>query len=186
MKYGIVDGKLKSNVQDIGSCTGTQSGIYKCGGTNKYIKWSLDLGNEDFVINSNFEVEKVAGTALTFVLWSGNDKFHIGLDGRPGNKLFYEGGSWGGATHVGNTNLKTNTLQNIDIRRTENALKIVFNGKEWDTLPIHASIDAVGWRPWRNTIGIKTLVKIIPTGNINRLEGFYYYILNTEHRIYYF
>ena len=176
MQYGIVEGELKSDVQVIGSCTGMKSGIYECGGKHNYIKWSLNLGNEDFLINSNFKVEKVAATALTFVLWSGNDMFHIGLDGRPGNKLFYEGGSWGGATHVGNTNLETNTVQNIAIRRTGNALKIVLNGKEWDTLPIPASVDAVGWRPWRNTISIKTLVKIVLTGNINRFEAFLLYI----------
>ena len=172
LKYGIVDGKLKSGVRVIGSCTGTQSGFYKCGGRNKYFKWSLDLGNEDFEIISDFKVEKVAATALAFVLWSGNDQFHIGLDGA-GNKLFYEGGSWGEkATLTGTTNLKSNTFQNIVIRRTRNVLKIVLEGKEWDALPIHASVDAVGWRPWRNTIGIKTLAKIIPIGKIRRFEDF--------------
>ena len=177
MKYGIVDGKLKSDVQAIGSCTGTQSGVYKCGGTKKYIKWSLDLGNKDFEIKSEFRAEQVAETALTFVLWSGNDQLRIGLDGR-GNQLFYEGGSWGNSKQVGNTNLKSGTLQIIVIRRTGNELKIVLDGKEWDALPIHASVDAVGWRPWRNTIGIKNLVKIIPTGNVKRFEVIFCYILN--------
>ena len=172
MKCGIVDGNLKSDVQVIGSCTGTQSGIYECGGTKKYIKWSLDLGNEDFLIKSEFRAEKVAETALAFMLWSGNDQFQIGLDGG-GNQLFYEGGSWGNsATYVGNTNLKSGTFQIIVISRTGNALKIVLDEKEWDTLPIHASVDAVGWRPWRNTIGIKNLVKIVPTGKSNDLKLF--------------
>ena len=168
MKYGIVDGKLKSDVQVIGSCTGTQSDIFKCGGKNKYIKWNLDLGNEDFEIKAEFKVEKLAATALSFVLWSGNDKFHIGLDGT-GNKLWYEGGGKR-PTFFGNANLKPNIFQNIVIRRTGNALTIVLEGKLWDALPIHAPVDAVGWRPWRNTIGIKTLVKIIPRGNIDYLE----------------
>ena len=169
LKYGIGDGKLRSDVQVIGSCTGTQSSIYECGGEDKYVKWSVDLGNEDFMIKSRFKVEKVAGTALAFVLWSGKEQFRIGLDGE-GNTLFYEGGSWGkSATFVGKTNLKSDTFQNIVIRRTGNALKIVFDGKEWDTLPIHASVDAVGWRPRRNTIGIKTLDIILPTGDKNRL-----------------
>ena len=178
MKYGINDGKLGSDVQVIGSCTGTQSDIYECGGENKYIKWSLDLGNKNFVIKSKFKVEKVAKTALTFVLWSGNNQFRIGLDG-DGNKMFYEGGSWGKrATALGNTNLKSNRFQNIVIRRTGNALKIAFSGKEWNALPIDASIDAVGWRPWRNTIRIKNLVKIVPTGNIRLYEVIYCYLLN--------
>ena len=172
MKYGIVDGKLQSDVQVIGSCTGTQSDVFECGGRNNYIKWSLDLGNEDFEIKSEFKVVKIAVTALSFVLWSGNDQFHIILDGA-GNKMLYEGtgAGWGtGATSVGNTNLKSNIFQNIVIRRTGNALTIVLDGKAWDALPIHAPVDAVGWRPWRNTIGIKTLVKIIPRGNIKHFE----------------
>ena len=170
MKYGIGDGKLRSEVQIIGSCTGTQSSIYECGGKDNYVKWSLNLGNEDFVIKSRFKVNKVNATALTFVLWSGKEQFRIGLDG-VGNKLFYEGGSWGkSATFVGKTNLKSNTFQNIVIRRTGNELTIVLDGKVWDALPINAPVDAVGWRPWRNTIGIKTLVKIIPGGNIKHFD----------------
>lgn len=169
MKYGIVDGKLQSDVQVIGSCTGTQSDVFECGGRNNYIKWSLDLGKEDFEIKSEFKVVKIAVTALSFVLWSGNDKFIIGLDGA-GNKMWYEGGTWGSATTVGNTNLKSNIFQNIVIRRTGNALTIVLDGKVWDALPIHEPVDAVGWRPWRNTIGIKTLVKIIPGGNIKHFD----------------
>ena len=163
---GIIDGELNSGVRASGSCTGTQSGVYECGGINKLIKWKLDLGNENFMIKSEFKVEKVAHTALSFILWNGNDIYHIGLDGG-GNKLFYEGGSWGKrAIFVGPTNLKANILQTIVIRRIGNVLKVVVDGNDWDDLPMTASIDAVGWRPWRNTISIKTLVQISPTGNI--------------------
>ena len=163
---GIIDGELNSGVRAIGSCTGTQSGVYKCGGINKHIKWKLDLGNENFMIKSEFKVEKVAHTALSFILWNGNDIYHIGLDGA-GNRLFKEGGSWGKrATLLGPTNLKVNTFQTIIISRIGNVLKVVVDGNEWDDLTMVASIDAVGWRPWRNTIGIKNLVQISPTGNI--------------------
>ena len=149
----------------IGSCIGTDSNsdIYQCRGTKKYIKWNLDLGKENFEIRSEFKVEKVSSTALSFVLWSGNDMLYIGLDGG-GKKLFYEGGSWGKATLLGLTNLKPNTFQTIVIRRTGNVLKIALDENEWNDLPLSESIDAVGWSPWRNTIYVKNLVQIVPKG----------------------
>ena len=149
----------------IGSCAGTDSNtdIYQCTGTKRYIKWNLDLGKEDFEIKSEFKVEKVSATAISFVLWSGNDMFDIGLDG-VGKKLFYSGGSWGKATNLGPTNLKPNTFQTIVIRRTGNVLKITLDGNEWDDLSLSGLIEAVGWRPWRNLISVKNLVQIIPKG----------------------
>ena len=169
LKYGIIDGKLNSNVSAIGSCTGTQSGTYACSGKNKYIKWSLDLGKSDFEIRSEFKVDRVDGTVVSFVLWSGPAMFHIGLDGG-GKRLFYEGGTWRGARHVGATNLKANTFQTIIIKRAGEQLNVTFDGEEWNPLPISASIDAVGWRPWRNTIHIKDLHQRFDSGTLkNRI-----------------
>ena len=147
--------------RNVGYCAGTDytSNVYKCGGTRNYIKWSVDLGKEDFEIKSEFQVGKIAATALSFVLWSRNDMHHIGLDGR-GKKLVYKGGSWGEATILGPTDLKPNTFQTIVIRRTGNVLKVALDGKEWDDLSLNESIDAVGWRPWRNSIRVKNLVQI--------------------------
>ena len=165
VRYGIKEGQLMPRCDIIGSCTGTdsKSDIYQCTGTKRYIKWNLDLGKEDFEIKSEFKVEKVSATALSFVLWSGNDMFDIGLDG-VGKKLFYSGGSWGKSTNLGLTNLKPNTFQTIVIRRTGNVLKIALDENEWDDLSLSGSIEAVGWRPWRNLISVKNLVQIIPTG----------------------
>ena len=151
----------------IGSCTGTQSGVYKCSGTQKYIKWSLDLGKSDFEIKSEFKVDRVDSTAVTFVLWSGGTQFHIGLDGR-GKRLFYEGGTWRGPHHVGATNLKRNRFQTIIIKRAGDQLNVALDGKEWNPLPISASIDAVGWRPWRNTIHIKDLSELSDSGTFKK------------------
>ena len=168
-RYGIKDGQLMPKCDAIGSCYGTDynSDVYNCGGTEKFIKWSLGLGQEDFEIRSEFKVRKVAATALSFVLWSGNDVFYIGLDGG-GKKLFYSGGSWGKATILGPTNLKANwptgQSQTIVIRRTGNVLKIALDENEWNDLPLSESIDAVGWSPWRNTIYVKNLVQIVPKG----------------------
>ena len=58
---------------------------------------------------------------------------------------------------VGQTNLKPNKLQTIVIKRTGSQLNVALDGKDWNVIPISESIDAVGWRPWRNTIHIKDL-----------------------------
>ena len=151
----------------IGSCTGTQSGVYECGGKPNYIKWSLDLGNSDFEIKSEFKVDRVDATAITFTLWSGSTQYHIGLDGG-GKRLFYQGGTWRGPHHVGATNLKENEFQTIIINRAGDQLNVTFGGKEWNPLPISASIDAVGWRPWRNTIHIKDLRALFDSGTFKK------------------
>ena len=153
LNYGIIDGKLNSDVIAIGFCTGTQFGAYKCEGQQTYIKWNLNLGKSDFEITSVFKVDRVAATALTFVLWSENTQFHIGLDGI-GNTLFYQGGTWEGPNPMGQTNLKPNEFQTIVIKRTGSQLKVALDGKDWNVIPISAAIDAVGWRPWKNTIHI--------------------------------
>ena len=57
IRYGIKDGELKSRCDKIGSCAGTDkaSDVYECEGTKNYIKWSLDLGKDDFEIRSEFK-----------------------------------------------------------------------------------------------------------------------------------
>ena len=165
LEYGIMDGKLTSTVSIIGSCTGSQDGIYKCGGTNNFIKWSLDLGTENFEIKSEFKVDLVAGTALTFVLWSGNIELNIGLDGS-GNTFFYNSGNWRKGASLGKSNLKANTFQTIVIRRIGKQVQIALDEDKWKHIPLPESIDAVGWRPWRNTISIKNLVQTPLKGNL--------------------
>ena len=58
---------------------------------------------------------------------------------------------------MGQTNLKPNEFQTIVIKRTGSQLKVAMDGKDWNVIPISAAIDAVGWRPWKNTIHIKDL-----------------------------
>ena len=58
---------------------------------------------------------------------------------------------------MGETNLKPNEFQTIVIKRTGSQLKVALDGKDWNVIPISAAIDAVGWRPWKNTIHIKNL-----------------------------
>jgi len=158
MTYGINDGQIDSSLEISESCDGRDGDVYVCGGTGKFIKWPLALGTDDFDISSQFKANSVSATALSFVLWSGSTMYHIGLDGGS-NRLFYEGGMWGGARFVGSTPLDTSQFQTIRLRRIENELIVTFADDEWDPLALSASIDAVGIRPWRNTVNVKNFVK---------------------------
>ena len=160
--YGIVEGNVMPNNISrmpyfIGHCTGNQNSSFACGGKNKYVKWDIALATTDFEIESEFKVDKVDSTGLVFVLWSGNIRFHIGLDGE-GNTLFYEGDVWGGSQSLGKTNLIPNKFQRILLTRRANSLKVDLDGEKWPDLNFPVSINAIGWRPWQNTIHIKSLV----------------------------
>lgn len=156
--YGIKDGEPSSEVTIIGSCAGRESGSYLCEGVDNFIKWNIDLGESDFRVQSDFKAAKVEGTALTFILWAGDTQYRIGLDGA-NNSLFYEGGAWGEqATLLGSTPLDPDNIQTLVITRTGNSLLVVFDGNAWTELNINESIDAVGWRPWRNTIRVRNLM----------------------------
>ena len=174
-----MDGKLTSNVHIIGSCTGTQDGIYKCGGVHNSIKWIVDLGKDNFEIRSEFKVDLVSATALSFVLWSGNSEFHIGLDGS-GNTFFYNGGNWKGGATLGKSNLNANTFQTIVVRRIGKYVQIALDEDKWKLLHLPASIDAVGWRPWRNTISVRNIVQILPKGNIKINENLVSYCIKNH------
>lgn len=162
---GITNGSfnLEAGIRSVGSCTGTQGGNYICGGVGKYITWSIDVARSDFEIRSEFKVDKVAGTAISFVLWAGNTQYHIGLDGSScGHCLFYSsynGGTWGTGNLLGTTNLVHNVYQTIVITRSGNSfLNIVLGRKAWQAISFSDSITAISWRPHRNTIRIKNLV----------------------------
>jgi len=158
VKYGIVNGELDSSVSVTGRrCRGRVGSKFVCGGTRRYIKWNVDIGNSDFVIESVFRASRVSATALVFVLWSGSTMYNVGLDGR-GRVYFYEGGNWGRATVLERTHLDPSRFQKIELRRTGDSLLVTFDGHEWGALPLSASITAIGWRPWRNTIHIKNLL----------------------------
>ena len=174
-----MDGTLNSDVTIIGSCSGTQSGIYKCGGVHKSIKWILDLGTDNFEIKSEFKVDLVSATALSFVLWSGNAEFHIGLDGS-GNRFFYNGASWRRGATLGKSNLNANAFQTIVIRRIGKYVQISLDEDKWKLLHLPASIDAVGWRPWRNTISVRNIVQILPKGNIKINENLVSYCIGKK------
>ena len=146
----------------IGSCAGTHSGAFTCSGKDNHIKWKRDIGTCDFELKSEFQVDVVDKTAISFVLWSGNTEFHLGLDGW-GNTLFYasviDGSVTDGPYFLGPTNLNPDKFQKIVIKRSEGILKVFLDGEAWDDIPFSLSIDAVGWRPLKNTINIKDLVQ---------------------------
>ena len=164
MIQGIIDGNLVSDVEVIGPCSGKEFSTFKCEGGNKLkeIKWNVDLENSDFRIESEFKVDQVSATMVSFVLWSGTIDFKLNLDGT-GKKVLYvvdANGSTGGSQGkqvLGKSNLDPNKFQIIVVTRTGNSLKIALDGKKWKEVDIAAPIDAIGWRPWRNTIIIKSL-----------------------------
>ena len=127
---GIVEGNvMRNNISRmpyaIGHCTGKQASSFVCGGggENKFVKWDIALATTDFKIECELKANKVNSTGLVFVLWSGNIRFHIGLDGE-GNTLFYEGSVWGGYKSLGKTNLNPNKFQRIALTRRANLLKV--------------------------------------------------------------
>jgi len=168
--YGVMNGKLGPDVSVTSSCSGKYGDEYVCGGKNKYIKWNVAFGSSDFVVESEFRADSVSGTALAFVLWSGNTMYYIGLDGG-GNTHFYQGGAWGGAILTEPTNLDAWTTQHIQIKRINNLLYIKFDGKSWIPLALTDDVTAVGWRPWRNTVRVKTLHHYNPHVNYGIING---------------
>jgi len=154
--FGVNNGALSSSVSATG-CQGKTGQDYVCGGTSKWIKWNVNFGSSDFVIESTFRADVVSGTALTFSLWSGYTEYYIGLDGG-GNTLFYQGNAPWGLVSLGATSLDPSRYQKIELRRLGNNLLITFDGKQWSPLPINFHITAIGWRPWRNTIHVKNLL----------------------------
>ena len=134
--HGIINGSLQSDVEIIGSCSGKESSTFKCEGMNNFIKWDINLENLDFKIESEFNVDQ-ATTPVVFVLWSGNRKFMTQVSSQ--------------------TNLDLNEFQTIVVKRAGNSLKIDLDGTQLKDTNLEASIDAVGWRPLRNTIYIKSL-----------------------------
>ena len=160
MIHGIINGSLIPDVEVIGSCSGEESSSFKCEGMKNFVKWNVNLGDSDFKIESEFKVEQVAGTALSFVLWSGDTKGNFVLDGKGQNNvqaIIYENAFAKKKKPLGKTNLDPSKFQIIVVRRTGNSVKIALDGKEVSDVDIASSIDAIGWRPWRNTIYIKSL-----------------------------
>ena len=155
-----------------GSCNGTQYGVFTCSGENNvkiYIKWVLDIGKGDFEIKSKFKVDLIGDTGIRFMLSSGPTNLILGLDGDE-NKLFYatkrSGSMTDGPNYLGPTNLNPDKFQTIVIIRKEGKLKVSVDGEAWADISFSKSINAIGWRPWKNTIHIKDLVQIVDKGNI--------------------
>ena len=133
MITGIISGSLNSDVEVIGSCSGQESSSFKCEGMKNYVKWIVNLEDSDFKIESEFKVEQIAGTALSFVLWSGDTKHNFVLDGKGKNNvqgIFYENAFEKKKKFLGKTNLDPSKFQIIVVTRTGNSVKIALDGKE--------------------------------------------------------
>jgi hypothetical protein len=171
----IVDGVANSDTNSEGSCDGYNhaAGVYTCSGTSKYIIGSnAHFGTSDFTVKSAFKLSQLAGTAVTFVFRAGNTEMRLGLDGGGSHQFFTEGGSFGGTQHRGATGLRTGEFFTIKLVRSNGFLKVYMDDEETsltsgkEGLELKDDISDVGWRPWRNTIEIKSL-----TGGPSSLEA---------------
>ena len=151
----------------IGACVGFQLGIYECGGTDKWIKWAANFGDDDFTIESEFEVSEVAATGVCFVFYVGDIQQHFGLD-CTNNQICYTDGL-GATTFHGTTSLTVDKFHRIKFIRQSGMLTTYLEDMQiGDVLDLTEHVTAVGWRPWHNTIKVKSLYYII--GMINCVE----------------
>ena len=82
---------------------------------------------------------------------------HFGLDGAD-KTLFYEGRSWGSAKSQGTTPVIADKFHKIKFVRQVGKLTTYLDGKQiGGVLNLDDTVTAVGWRPWRNTINVKSL-----------------------------
>ena len=164
--HGVWDGQMAvgDGIQIEGADFTETNSFLSAGGVNKFLKWTLDIGVDDFDISSSFKADLVEATALSFVLWVGDagSMMHVGLDGH-GQHPFREGGAWGDAqtdSGLSVTPLKANTLHTLRLMRTAGVLAVFFDGLPvpgWQSLSFSDAVTAIGWRPWRNTVHVQSL-----------------------------
>ena len=164
--HGVWDGQMAvgDGIQIEGADFTETNSFLSAGGVNKFLKWTLDIGMDDFDISSSFKADLVEATALSFVLWVGDagSMMHVGLDGH-GQHPFREGGAWGDAqtdSGLSVTPLKANTLHTLRLMRTAGVLAVFFDGLPvpgWQSLSFSDAVTAIGWRPWRNTVHVQSL-----------------------------
>ena len=129
----------------LGSCAGQNGDAFECGGTGNFIKWSVDLGADDFVVESVFMASEVAGTALSFVFWSGGTKKKVVLDGG-GDTFRTVDILSSGSTGHGSSTLVASKYHTITLIRRDGLLAVFLDGVQLDSgpLPMADDIDAVG------------------------------------------
>jgi len=122
-------------------------------GTGRFLYAGKDLGSGDFHITARLKLERLDGTAASFVL---NDS-HVGFDGGRG-LLFVEGRLFGGKTQMlgeAESFFQPGRMMLFEAIRTDGTTRFLIDNQEvyrkerWD-----GPAERIGFRPWRNRITI--------------------------------
>jgi hypothetical protein len=149
----VQDGK-PVGVQHVGAAWEEATDGLAAEGTGRFLYAGKNLGTGDFHIAARLKLERLDGTAASFVM---NDS-HVGFDGR-GNTLFIEGPLFGDkASLLGPAGqvLKPGVAFSFQAVREKGVTRFLIDDHEiyrkenWD-----GPVERIGFRPWRNRITLE-------------------------------
>lgn len=153
-----VDAGRAAGVRVEGAAWKIRGGELVCEGTDNYLYAAKDVGAGDFRVTATLAIDKIGGSAASFVL---GGKSHFGFSGRNG-ELFVEGPLFGGAARkVGDAGafIETGKPFTFEAARAGGTLTISLDGKVVHRAKIGAgAVGAVGFRPWRARMRIRRFV----------------------------
>lgn len=153
-EFAVVQAGKPLAVRQIGAAWEDAADGLAAAGTGRFLFAAQDLGAGDFRIAARLRLERIEGTAASFVL---NDS-HVGFDGR-GMGLFVEGPLFGGQTRsVGSADqvLKPGVAFTFEAIREQGVTRFLIDDQEiyrlenWD-----GPAARIGFRPWRNRIAVE-------------------------------
>lgn len=131
-------------------------------GTGRFLYAAKTLDAGDFHITARLKLERIEGTAASFIL----NNSHVGFDGR-GKTFFVEGPLFGNPGRVFDptaTWIKPDRAFTFEVVREQGTTRFLIDGHEiyrkerWD-----GAVEQIGFRPWRNRI---TLEQFEVQGNL--------------------
>jgi len=149
----VQDGKPVA-VQHVGAAWEEATDGLAADGTGRFLYAGKNLGTGDFHIAARLKLERLEGTAASFVM---NDS-HVGFDGH-GNTLFVEGPLFGGKADLlgpAGQVLKPGVAFSFQAVREKGVTRFliddheVYRKENWD-----GPVERIGFRPWRNRITLE-------------------------------